>query len=153
MATGLSVLCIAAFMTIWISVAAMHGRSRCSTLSTCSLGSLFQDTLSGIWRSGSMCCGQIRLAFPFSGQRRFNVYAGAPGATPLIQGTLTKLFGTLCQSCGTASRILAVRNEMMNLLNYLELLCKYLPGCFEKCRVDVFMFDGAFCRRAKSVNE
>ena len=44
-------------------------------------------------------------------------------------------------------------DEMMNQNSYLELLCDYLPSCFEKCSAEVFQQDGAPCLTAKSVTQ
>ena len=83
--------------------------------------------------------------FYVSGQRGFNVYR-RPGSDPLdpkyTSNTVRHPESLMVWGCfsyfGTGDLVILPRNEMMNQCNYLELLCDYLPGCFEKCRTDVF---------------
>lgn len=44
-----------------------------------------------------------------------------------------------CFSCHTVGTLVVLpRNEKMNQCNYLQLLCDFLPNCFDTCKAETF---------------
>lgn len=98
--------------------------------------------------------------FTVTGNRAGKVYRrpGSDACDPkFMQGTVKHLDSLMVWGAfgyhGVGSLVVLPRNVTMSTDRYLELLSDNLENCFEQCKSDVFMQDGAPCHTAKLIKE